>query len=127
MPTNLCRNRDSVLGIGTRFGLESLGFDPRWKQDIFLLHTHLDRYWGTIKSMYNVYRDSLQTRLGVDHPSSFTVVMNECSCISSPFCSWQPCDGENFSLIFTSSCVYSTHCQLIYVFHTTAMTFRTRL
>jgi len=71
-------DRDSSVGIATRYGLDGPGIESRWGGARFF-RTRLDRPWGPPSLLNNVYRVSLhgikQLGRGVDHspPSSSKV------------------------------------------------------
>ena len=52
--TSLYVDRDSAVGIVTRYGLDGPGIESRWGGEIF--RTRPDRPWGTPSLLYNRYR-----------------------------------------------------------------------
>ena len=64
-------DRDSSVGITTRYGLEGSEIECGWGGEIF--HTCPDRPWGTLSLLYNGYRvfpGGKRPGRGVDHPPS---------------------------------------------------------
>ena len=62
-------DRDSVVGIATRYGLDGRGSNPGGGE---IFYTRLDRPWGPSSLLYNGYRISFagvkRPGRGVDHP-----------------------------------------------------------
>jgi hypothetical protein len=70
--------RDSVVGIATRYGLDSPGIESRWDE---IFRTRPNRPWGPPSPLYNVYRVSFpgvkRPGRGGDHPPLSTAEVKE--------------------------------------------------
>ena len=60
-------DRDNAVGIATRYGLDGLGIESRWRRDF------PDRPWGPPSLLYNGYQVLPGPGRGVDHPPPSSV------------------------------------------------------
>jgi len=78
-PIILVVDRDSSVGIATRYGLNGPGIESQWQDEIF--RNRPERPWGPLSLLCNGYRENFQgvkwPGSGVDRPPHLTTRLKE--------------------------------------------------